>query len=189
MYDEQTGKPVEPFDVAVDKLFVSENPNAKFGEFDATDLDGYIKAIDQKVQHLSVISRVPKHYLLPEGQEPSGDAIKSAESGLVKKVEKKHGRSARASRRSCASRAASTASPTRRSTAKSSGAPHRPSPRRTHRRRDQAVRGEADPVGGRAREARLHADADRPVQGHAAVRLLMRQLLEAGEKVALNISA
>jgi hypothetical protein len=32
---------------------------------------------------------MPKHYLLPSGQEPSGDAIQSAETALVKKVKKK----------------------------------------------------------------------------------------------------
>lgn len=89
MEDEQTGMPREPFSAAIDQLWVNENPDAKFGDFDQTQLDGYIKAIDQKVQHLAITTRTPKHYLLPEGQEPSGDAIRSAESGLVKKVEKK----------------------------------------------------------------------------------------------------
>lgn len=89
MEDEQTGQPREPFNAAIDQVWVNENPDAKFGDFDQTNLDGYIKAIDQKVQHLAITTRTPKHYLLPEGQEPSGDAIKSAESGLVKKVEKK----------------------------------------------------------------------------------------------------
>jgi hypothetical protein len=83
------GKQVEPWDLAVDKMLVLENPDAKFGEFSATDLVGYIKAIEQKVLHLAVTTRTPRHYLIQEGQSPSGDAIKSAESGLVKKVERK----------------------------------------------------------------------------------------------------
>ena len=87
--EDSSGKAVEPFDVAVDRLMQTENPDAKFGEFSQTDLDGYIKAIEQKVTHIAVTSRVPKHYLLPTGQEPSGDAIQSAEAGLVKKVERK----------------------------------------------------------------------------------------------------
>lgn len=89
MEDEVTGKLREPFDVAIDKLWADEDPGVKFGEFDQTDLSGYIKSIDQNVQHIAITTRTPKHYLLPEGQEPSGDAIQSAESGLVKKVEKK----------------------------------------------------------------------------------------------------
>lgn len=88
LYDEEN-KPIDMFDTAVDKLWASENPEARFGDFEQTNLDGYVNAIEQKVQHLAVTSRTPKHYLLPEGQEPSGDAIKSAEAGLVKKVERK----------------------------------------------------------------------------------------------------
>jgi hypothetical protein len=89
MEDERTGKPKEPFDVDVGKLWVSENSEVKFGEFSQTDLAGYISAIEQKVTHIAVTTRMPKHYLLPEGQEPSGDALRAAEAGLVKKVERK----------------------------------------------------------------------------------------------------
>ena len=54
-----------------------------------TDLDGYIRAIEQKVLHIAVTTRTPRHYLIEQGQSPSGDAIESAESGLVKKTERK----------------------------------------------------------------------------------------------------
>jgi hypothetical protein len=87
--EDTAGNPVEPFNPAVDKLWQAENPEVKFGEFEQTMLDGYLKSIDQKVQHIAVTTRTPKHYLIPTGQEPSGDAIKSAESGLVKKILRK----------------------------------------------------------------------------------------------------
>jgi hypothetical protein len=89
MEDEKTGAPVEPFDVDVGKLWVAEGENVKFGEFTQTDLNGYIKAIEQKVLHIAVTTRTPRHYLIESGQSPSGDAIKSAESGLTFKVERK----------------------------------------------------------------------------------------------------
>lgn len=89
--DEVTGDEKEPFDAAIDRIWQSEDPDAKFGEFDQTQLDQYIKAIEQKVLHIAVTTRTPRHYLFQEGQSPSGDAIQSAESGLVKKVESKHG--------------------------------------------------------------------------------------------------
>lgn len=81
-------KPVEPFKVGVDTLWATDNPATKFGEFGETSLEPYIKAIDQKVQHIATISRTPRHYLMPEGQEPSGDSLRSAESGLMAKVER-----------------------------------------------------------------------------------------------------
>ena len=87
--EDSSGNPIEPFNPSISRLWQAENPEVKFGDFEQTALDGYIKAIEQKVLHLAVTTRVPKHYLLPEGQEPSGDAIKSAESGLVQKVRRK----------------------------------------------------------------------------------------------------
>lgn len=87
--DDARGQPQEPFDAAIDRVWGAENPEAKFGEFGQTDLTPFIKAIEQKVAHIAINSRTPKHYMLPVGQEPSGDAIKSAESGLVQKVQQK----------------------------------------------------------------------------------------------------
>jgi hypothetical protein len=89
LHEDSAGKPVEPFDVAIDRLIYDENPNAKFGEFRETSLEGYIKAIEQKVAHIATTTRTPRHYLNESGQSPSGDAIRSAESGLVKKVLRK----------------------------------------------------------------------------------------------------
>lgn len=87
--EDPSGNLKEPFDVAIDRLWASENENVKFGEFDQTDLSGYIKAIEQDVLHIAVTSRTPRHYLIEQGQSPSGDAIRSAEAGLVAKVRRK----------------------------------------------------------------------------------------------------
>jgi len=89
LHEDDDHKPVEPFDVAIDRLIYSEDSNARFGEFKETNLEGYIKAIEQKVLHIAVTTRTPRHYLIEQGQSPSGDAIRSAESGLVKKVLRK----------------------------------------------------------------------------------------------------
>jgi hypothetical protein len=91
MHEDDAGNPVEPFDVAVDKLWHTEQgpSEVQFGEFQATDLAGYIKAIEQDVLHIAVTTRTPRHYLIEQGQSPSGDAIRSAESGLIKKVRRK----------------------------------------------------------------------------------------------------
>ena len=53
-------------------------------------------AIEEDVQHIAVQTRTPRHYFLQQGQAPSGDAIKSAEAGLVAKVverQRQYGRS------------------------------------------------------------------------------------------------
>jgi len=88
-HDPSTNQPVEPFKAAIDRLWVSENPEAHFGEFSQTDLAPYIAAHERDIQDIAVITRTPRHYLFQSGQSPSGDAIKSAETGLVAKARAK----------------------------------------------------------------------------------------------------
>jgi len=85
--DPDTGKPIEPFRAAIDRLWMSEDAGVKFGEFDQTDLKPYIEAVEADIQHLAAISRTPPHYLLGQsGAFPSGESLKATETGLVAKV-------------------------------------------------------------------------------------------------------
>lgn len=94
--DPETGKPIEPFKSAVDRLWVvpppdPEQPNpmeTKFGEFSQTDLTPYQQMIESEVGAMSSISRMPYHYLLgqPQAVPPSGESLKSSEAGLIRKV-------------------------------------------------------------------------------------------------------
>ncbi|MGV9693336.1 phage portal protein [Streptomyces sp. NPDC003444] len=84
------GNPVEPFQVAVDKLLQAEDPGAKFGSFEAANLQNYVALVDLLLQHLASVSRVPSHYfLVNSSNSPSGEAILSAEAGLVAKVKER----------------------------------------------------------------------------------------------------
>lgn len=83
---DDAGKPVEPFDVALDRLWVSENPDSKFGSFDASPLEPYAQAIDQAIQQAAAISRTPPFLLLGKLTNLSAEALKATESGLVQKV-------------------------------------------------------------------------------------------------------
>jgi hypothetical protein len=84
---DENGNDIEPFKVAVNRLFVSENPDTKFGEFSESDLAGYIKSAEADIQHLAAITRTPPHYLLGQsGAFPSGESLKATETGLVAKV-------------------------------------------------------------------------------------------------------
>lgn len=87
--DPETGEAIEAFSAAIDRLWVSEDPNTRFGSFDTTDPKQFIEPIEQDVKHIAVQTRTPRHYLVEQGQMPSGDSIKSAETGLVAKVEDK----------------------------------------------------------------------------------------------------
>jgi Phage portal protein, SPP1 Gp6-like len=87
--DPETGQPIEPFRAAIDRLFVAENPETRFGEFGQADLGQYVKQIEMYVQHIASQTRTPPHYFYLSGQFPSGESIKSAETGLVAKVRDK----------------------------------------------------------------------------------------------------
>lgn len=87
--EDENGKPIEPFRAAVDRLWVSEDGNAKFGEFGQVDLSGFTGAIELLVQHVASQTRTPPHYFALSGQYPSGESIKSAETGLVAKVRRR----------------------------------------------------------------------------------------------------
>jgi len=95
--DPKTGRPMEPFKAAVDRLWIIPppdpddppgQPEPKFGEFSATDLQPYQRMIESEVGAISSISRLPYHYLLgqPEAVPPSGESLKSSEAGLIAKV-------------------------------------------------------------------------------------------------------
>ena len=95
MYDDD-GKPL-PADQqeaavwkhAIDRLWYSEDPETTYGEFDVTDLKSFVTGIEMLVQHIASQSKTPPHYFYLSGQFPSGESIKSAETGLVAKVLRK----------------------------------------------------------------------------------------------------
>ena len=84
--EDEEGNPVEPFEAAVNRLWASENPDTKFGEFSQTDLTNYVKAREADINTLAAVSRTPPQYLLGAMVNVSGDALKAAESGLTSKV-------------------------------------------------------------------------------------------------------
>jgi hypothetical protein len=88
--DPETREPVQPFRAAVSRIFVAPDKDTKFGEFGESDLRGYTSSIESDVQHLAAITRTPPHYLLGQsGAFPSGESLKSTETGLMARVHDK----------------------------------------------------------------------------------------------------
>lgn len=87
--EDDNGKPVPPYQMAVDKFLIAEEVGANFGTLAAGDLSNYVKSIETLVQHISTQTRTPPHYFNVGGNLPSGDAIKAAETGLVSKSRRK----------------------------------------------------------------------------------------------------
>lgn len=89
--DPDTNEPIAPYKAAISRLWVSEDPDSRFGSFEATDLGQYTKSIDAEIGELAAISKVPAHYFLQSelANPPSADALVAGEAGLVKKCEQR----------------------------------------------------------------------------------------------------
>lgn len=86
--DPETGKPREPFDAAVDRLWTFTDAATKVGQLDPAELQGYLDALTSDVQALATQSRTPPHYLLSGmGMFPSGESVRATEYGLTRKVQ------------------------------------------------------------------------------------------------------
>lgn len=80
------GKPLEPWKPDVERILSTAVPDAKFGSFAIAELANWGESVDRKVKRIASITRTPYHYFLDHGgQPPSGDSIKSSETGLVRK--------------------------------------------------------------------------------------------------------
>lgn len=72
------------------RLWVAEDPQAKFGQFSGSDLSGFLNALGMLKRDLSSVSSLPAHYLgLFSDQPSSADAIRSAEASLVALIKRK----------------------------------------------------------------------------------------------------
>lgn len=82
--EDEDGNPINPFASEANRVWQSEDPATKFGQFDAARLDGYADALATLTQQIGALSGLPPHYLGLHGDQPaSADAIRSAEASLV----------------------------------------------------------------------------------------------------------
>lgn len=81
------GKAIAPFTAGVDHLWIADNPNAKFGDFEAAQLDQFLKVKDSFRVDIASITGTPLHYLLQNtGGVPSGESLKKAETRFIAKI-------------------------------------------------------------------------------------------------------
>jgi hypothetical protein len=86
--DPDTGEEVEPYNVAVDRLWISESPETKFGAVEATDLGPIVRTIDNVVAQISAVSRIPSSYFVQSelANPPSADSLEASEVNLISKI-------------------------------------------------------------------------------------------------------
>jgi hypothetical protein len=69
--------------------FHSEYDGGTVGQWNAATVDGPLKSIETLVQHIAGTTRTPQHLFQIMGGAPSGEALKTAESGLVNKAKQR----------------------------------------------------------------------------------------------------
>ena len=69
--------------------FHSEYDGGQVGQWSAANVDGPLRSIEAIVQHIAGTSRTPQHLFQVVGGAPSGEALKTSESGLVQKAQQR----------------------------------------------------------------------------------------------------
>lgn len=88
---DKDGNPISAWSRDAGTLWGSENEQIKFGQFQESDLAVFHNSIKLLAQLASQMLALPPHYLSFVGDNPaSADAIRSSETQLVKRVERKH---------------------------------------------------------------------------------------------------
>jgi hypothetical protein len=81
------GKKVSPFKAGVEHLWMSENPQATFGDFAAADLEQFLKVKDSFRIDIASVTGTPLHYFLQEsGGFASGVSLRQNETRFHAKV-------------------------------------------------------------------------------------------------------
>lgn len=78
--------PIEPFEAAVNRLWISDNPDAKFGEFGQTDTGGHLAAYESAVRTMAAIAQISPNVLLGNLVNLSADALAAAQDTTQKRA-------------------------------------------------------------------------------------------------------
>ena len=85
--DKATGDEIAPFKAGVAHLWVSTNPEARFGDFASADLAQFLKVKDGFRIDIASVTGTPLHYLQPLTRVmPSGESLRRSESRFIAKV-------------------------------------------------------------------------------------------------------
>ena len=85
-YDED-GKPKSPFVVGADRLWIASDPNTRFGDFNASNLDQFLKVKDSFRVDMASVTGTPLHYFLQNSRGfASGESLKQNETRFLAKV-------------------------------------------------------------------------------------------------------
>lgn len=89
-FEDENGNPTDGWQNVAGRLWTTENPNAKFGQFDESDLKNFHGTIETLASMLASLGCLPPQYVgLTSSIPASADAIRASEARLVKRAERK----------------------------------------------------------------------------------------------------
>ncbi len=89
-YD-QDGKPITPFRAGVDHVWMSQNADTKFGDFETANLEQFLKVKDSFRIDMALVTGTPLHYFTPNLQgSHSFESLKKSETRFLAKVRNRH---------------------------------------------------------------------------------------------------
>jgi hypothetical protein len=80
------GKPIEAFEAAVNRLWLTDNPEARFGDFAQTEVHGHLSAYQGAVKTLAAQAQTSPLVLLGDLANLSAEALAAIESTTQRKI-------------------------------------------------------------------------------------------------------
>lgn len=85
--EDENGKPVEPVKRALDRMFVNEDPEGKWGQFEAEDIRQMLLAVTDDVKAAAILVPTPPDQLLGEIVNVSEGGLEAARDSLTRRVD------------------------------------------------------------------------------------------------------
>lgn len=83
---DEDGNPISPFIAGVEKVWTTENPEAKFGVFPASDLNQFLQVKDSAIIDMARVTGTPLWYFIQTDGFPSGEALQKSGIRFINKV-------------------------------------------------------------------------------------------------------
>ncbi len=81
--EDEDGNPIEPWNAAVNRVWQSDSPDTKFGDFAETNLSGYLDSRDKTLLYVASARQIPPHTLVVGNavSNVSAEALAALEAG------------------------------------------------------------------------------------------------------------
>lgn len=86
--DPATGQPVEQFIKAVNRMFINENPDGKFGQLEAEDIKQVLEAVRDDIADCAMLVATSADQILGKLVNVAGDGLKLAQNSEVKRTKR-----------------------------------------------------------------------------------------------------